>query len=171
MSIMHSLGDFAAHLLTMEADIKLAEEVAVVKACKKVSNKNLIDHENQFWPALKPETIARNAHGNTPVEDDRRRLCRERKVLIAERVRHVNRIKGPLFAQGVSEYEPLRRDRRECLAGLVTGDGRVLPNYLKANNPEVYRPFLAHIAIRIRADALGLPAATTPWHGASNKRA
>jgi transposase len=68
----------------------------------------------------------------TPAEEDRRRLCRECKVLIAERVRHVNRIKGLLFAQGVSEYELLRRDRRECLAGLVTGDGRLLPNYLKA---------------------------------------
>jgi hypothetical protein len=66
---MHSLGDFAAHLLTMEADIKLAEEVAVVKACKKVSKtaKNLIGHENPFWPALKLETIARKAHGNTPL--------------------------------------------------------------------------------------------------------
>jgi transposase len=67
----------------------------------------------------------------TPAEEDRRRLCRERKVLTAERVRHVNRIKGLLFAQGVSEYEPPRRDRRERLAGLVTGDGRLLPNYLR----------------------------------------
>ena len=68
----------------------------------------------------------------TPAEEDRRRLCRERKVLTAERVQHVNRIKGLLFAQGVSEYEPLRRDRRDRLARLVTGDGRLLPNYLKA---------------------------------------
>ena len=30
----------------------------------------------------------------TPEEEDRRRLCRERKVLIVERVRHVNRVKG-----------------------------------------------------------------------------
>src|ERR1019366_2584699 len=36
----------------------------------------------------------------TPEEEDRRRICRERKALIAERVRHVNRIKGLLFAQG-----------------------------------------------------------------------
>ena len=68
----------------------------------------------------------------TLAEEDRRRLCRERKVLTAERVQHVNRIKGLLFAQGVSEYEPLRRDRRDRLARLVTGDGRLLPNYLKA---------------------------------------
>ena len=32
-----------------------------------------------------------------PEEEDRRRLCRERKVLIAERISHVNRIKGLLF--------------------------------------------------------------------------
>ena len=67
----------------------------------------------------------------TPEEEDRRRLCRERKVLIAERVRHVNRIKGLLFSQGVSGYEPLRRDRRRRLDELRTGDGRPLPMHLK----------------------------------------
>ena len=66
-----------------------------------------------------------------PEEEDRRRLCRERKVLIAERVKHVNRIKGLLFAQGVSDYEPLRRDRRRRLEELRTGDGRPLPSHLK----------------------------------------
>jgi transposase len=67
-----------------------------------------------------------------PEEEDRRRLCRERKVLIAERVKHVNRIKGLLFSQGVSGYEPLRRDRRKRLDELRTGDGRPLPMHLKA---------------------------------------
>ena len=38
----------------------------------------------------------------TPEEEDRRRLCRERKVLIGERVQHVNRVKGLLFSQGVA---------------------------------------------------------------------
>ena len=33
--------------------------------------------------------------------------------MINERVQHVNRIKGLLFAQGISGYEPLRRDRRQ----------------------------------------------------------
>jgi transposase len=66
-----------------------------------------------------------------PEEEDRRRLCRERKVLIAERVKHVNRIKGLLFSQGVSGYEPLRRDRRRRLDEL-RGDGRPLPKHLKA---------------------------------------
>jgi len=69
----------------------------------------------------------------TPEEEDRRRLCRERKVLIAERVEHVNRIKGLLFSQGVFDYEPLRRDRRQRLDELATGDGRPLPTHLKAH--------------------------------------
>ena len=68
----------------------------------------------------------------SPQEEDRRRLCRERKTLAAERVRHVNRIKGLLFAQGVSDYEPLHRDRRQRLEELTTGDGRALPAHLKA---------------------------------------
>ena len=68
----------------------------------------------------------------TPEEEDRRRLCRERKVLIVERVQHVNRVKGLLFSQGISGYEPLRRDRRERLDTLQTGDGRRLPDHLKA---------------------------------------
>ena len=67
-----------------------------------------------------------------PEDEDRRRLCRERKVLIMERVQHVNRIKGLLFSQGVSGYEPLRRNRRERLDALLTGDGRPLPPHLKA---------------------------------------
>jgi transposase len=68
----------------------------------------------------------------SPEEEDRRRICRERQSLIAERITHVNRIKGLLFAQGISDYEPLRRDRRARLEALRTGDGRELPAHLKA---------------------------------------
>jgi transposase len=68
----------------------------------------------------------------TPQEEDRRRVCRERKVLIVERVQHVNRVKGLLFCQGITGYEPLHRDRRERLEELRTGDGRPLPDHLKA---------------------------------------
>ena len=64
-------------------------------------------------------------------EEDRRRIGRERKVLVGERTRHVNRIKGLLFAQGITGYEPLRRDRRHRLEELKTGDGRALPEHLK----------------------------------------
>lgn len=68
----------------------------------------------------------------TPEEEDRRRLVRERKALTNERIRHVNRIKGLLFSQGVSGYEPLKGDRRKCLDALITGDGRPLPPALRA---------------------------------------
>jgi transposase len=68
----------------------------------------------------------------SPKDEDRRRITRERKVLICERVEHVNRIKGLFFAQGIRGYEPLRRDRRARLEELRTGDGRDLAPHLKA---------------------------------------
>ena len=61
-----------------------------------------------------------------PDEEDRRRIGRERKILTAERISHVNRIKGLLFSQGISDYEPLPRDRRQRLEALRTGDGCAL---------------------------------------------
>jgi transposase len=67
----------------------------------------------------------------SPEEEDRRRITRERKVLTGERIQHVNRVKGLLFAQGISEYEPLRCDRRKRLDELRTGDGRILPAHLR----------------------------------------
>jgi transposase len=68
----------------------------------------------------------------TPEEEDRRRICRERKTLLVERIQHVNRIKGLLFSQGIGDYEPLRRDRREALEAVRTGDGRALDANMKA---------------------------------------
>jgi transposase len=68
----------------------------------------------------------------TPEQEDRRRTSRERAVLLQERVRHVNRIKGLLAGQGITDYEPLHKDRRAQLAALKTGDGQPLPMRLKA---------------------------------------
>jgi transposase len=68
----------------------------------------------------------------SPAEEDRRRLSRERRTLIKERVEHSNRIKGLLASQGIRGYQPLRRDCRERLAALQTGDSRPLPPRLKA---------------------------------------
>jgi transposase len=68
----------------------------------------------------------------TPSDEDRRRICRERKTLLAERIRHVNRIKGLLFSQGIGDYEPLRGDRRRALEAVRTGDGRTLGANMKA---------------------------------------
>lgn len=68
----------------------------------------------------------------TPEEEDRRRNSRERRALIAERIKIVNRVKGLLFSQGVVGFEPLKQDRRTRLEELRTGDGRELPPNLKS---------------------------------------
>ena len=70
--------------------------------------------------------------------EDARRTHRERQRLIAERVQHVNRIKGLLATQGVYEFRPLRRDRWARLADLRAGDGRALPPRLRR---EIEREF------------------------------
>lgn len=67
----------------------------------------------------------------SPAAEDRRRVSRERKTLVAQRTEAVNRIKGLLFSQGVYDYEPRSRRRRERLDALTTGDGRPLPEHLK----------------------------------------
>jgi len=68
----------------------------------------------------------------SPDAEDRRRLTRERSTLLKERIQHTNRIKGLLFGQGITDYDPLRRDRRSRLKQLTTGDGRPVPDHLKA---------------------------------------
>jgi transposase len=70
----------------------------------------------------------------SPEQEDARRLHRERGRLIAERVGHVNRIKGLCATQGICDYEPLRRDWLERLDKLRTGDGRSLPARFKAGD-------------------------------------
>lgn len=68
----------------------------------------------------------------TSEEEDRRRVCRELNTLTGERIRHVNRLKGLFFAQGIDGYEPRNKDRRDRLEDLRTGDGLALPKHLKA---------------------------------------
>jgi len=98
----------------------------------------------------------------TPEEEDRRRICRERKTLVTERVKHTNRIKGLLFAQGIFDYEPLRRDRRARFEELQTGDGRPLPAHLKAQicrELDRLETVLAQLkAVEAERDALLAPA-------------
>ncbi len=73
------------------------------------------------------QTACRMVQVPSVEREDARRTHRERQRLIAERVQHVNRIKGLLATQGIYHYQPLRRDRWERLAALRTGDGRELP--------------------------------------------
>jgi len=68
----------------------------------------------------------------SPGEEDRRRVSRERRTLIKERIEHANRIKGLLASQGISGCEPMRRSFRDRLESLRTGDGRPLGLRLKA---------------------------------------
>ena len=87
-------------------------------------------------------------------EEDRRRICRERQVLIIERTQHINRIKGLLFAQGITGYERLRRDRRERLEELRTGDGRVLATHVRSQiDRELDRLELIIAQIKVVEDA------------------
>lgn len=67
----------------------------------------------------------------SPEEEDRRRLVRERAALVTERIRITNRMRGLLATQGIYDYDPPRRDRRERLNELTTGDGRELPRQMK----------------------------------------
>ena len=80
-------------------------------------------HEPRVWSPVRVPA---------PADEDARRTHRERQNLLKERGRHVNRIKGLCAQQGIQGYEPIRRDRHERLAQLVTGDGRPLPPRLRA---------------------------------------
>jgi hypothetical protein len=65
-----SLGGSAAHLLTIEADLKLTEEVCVEKACRMVEKEAkaaIGTYRFENWPPLQPETVARKAGGDTPL--------------------------------------------------------------------------------------------------------
>ena len=70
--------------------------------------------------------------------EDARRTHRERQRLIAERVQHVNRVRGLLATQGIYNFQPLRHGRWNRLGELRTGDGRDLPPRLRR---EIEREF------------------------------
>src|SRR5947207_10152117 len=57
---------------------------------------------------------------------------RARATLLRERIRHTNRIRGLLFGQGITNYNPLHKNRRKSLEELRTGDGQPVPVHLKA---------------------------------------
>jgi len=63
----------------------------------------------------------------SPDEEDQRRLSRQRKTMIKERIEHINRIKGLMACQGIAGFEPMRANARTGLAELRTGDGRAIP--------------------------------------------
>ena len=92
------------------------------------------------WPTSGASRGMCDDQGADAKEEDRRRICRATQGPGGERVRHVNRIKGLLFARASSDYEPLRRDRRQRLEELRTGDGRVLPELSEDADQSRARP-------------------------------
>jgi phage gpG-like protein len=68
MTQTFSLLGFVAHLATVERDMKEAEHAAVARACELIcaEAKRVIGEGYDFWPALKPETLARKMM-NTPL--------------------------------------------------------------------------------------------------------
>lgn len=67
----------------------------------------------------------------SPDQEDRRRICRERAILLRERIRHVNRVKDCYWASVLSTTN-CWREIAVRLDELMTGDGRPLPPRLKA---------------------------------------
>jgi transposase len=65
-------------------------------------------------------------------DEDARRCVRERAELVSERTGLVNRIGAVLATLGVSDYNPLRRDRHRRLGELRTAVGAPLPPYARA---------------------------------------
>src|SRR5215831_12331298 len=83
------------------------------------------------WQRGEPRVCAMTVPPS-PSEEDRRRITRERAKLLQERIRHTNRIRGLLFGQGITNYNPLHKNRRKGLEELRTGDGRSVPAHLKS---------------------------------------
>jgi transposase len=79
--------------------------------------------EPKVWSVVRVPSI---------IEEDDRRLHRERERRINERIGHVNRIKALCAIHGIYDYEPLRRNRMQRLEQLCTADGHPLPRRLKA---------------------------------------
>ena len=66
---VYSLVGFAEELIKIEGRLERAEDRAIVKACEILlhKSKGVVGHPQFWWPALKPETIARKARGDTPL--------------------------------------------------------------------------------------------------------
>jgi transposase len=58
------------------------------------------------WQRGEPRVCAMTVPPS-PSEEDCRRVSRERATLLRERIQHTNRIRGLLFGQGITNYNPL----------------------------------------------------------------
>jgi transposase len=85
----------------------------------------------KLWHEGDPEAC-RMVHVPTPEQEDERRAGREAQRIKKEKTEHINRIKSLMALHGIWSFKPLRRDWREQLERLQTGDGRPLPPRIKA---------------------------------------
>ena len=79
--------------------------------------------EPRVWSVVRVPTV---------IEEDDRRLHRERSRLTNERIQHINRIKGLLAIHGIYDYEPMHPERMLRLERLRTAARHRLPPRLKA---------------------------------------
>jgi transposase len=79
--------------------------------------------EPKVWSVVRVPTV---------IEEDDRRLNRERSRLTNERIQHVNRIKGLLALHGIYDYEPMHPERMQRLKRLRTPACHGLPPHLIA---------------------------------------
>src|ERR1700739_2159482 len=119
----------------IESHVVDAASIAVARRHRRAKT-DAIDGETLLrtlmaWQRGEPRVCAMTVPPS-PSEEDRRRVSRERAMLLRERIRHTNRIRGLLFGQGITNYNPLHKNRREDLEELQTGDGRPVPAHLKA---------------------------------------
>jgi transposase len=118
----------------IESHVVDAASVAVPRK-KRRAKSDAIDGETLLrtllaWRRGEPR-VCSMVRPPSPEEEDRRRLVRERAALVRERIRITNRILGLLASQGIAGFRPLRRDSRQRLDELATGDGHALPPQLK----------------------------------------
>jgi transposase len=88
------------------------------------------------WQRGEPRVCAMTVPPS-PSKEDCRRISRERAKLLQERVRHTNRIRGLLFGQGITNYNPLHKRRRKA-ASPSTATRRVFAS--QTEQAARYRP-------------------------------
>ena len=119
----------------MESHVVEPASIAVPRRCRRAKT-DVIDGEMlvRTLMAFKrgERRVCSMVVAPSPVEEDRRRVSRERRTLIRERIEHANRIKGLLATQGIVGLEPMRKDFRDRVEGLQTGEGQPLRPHLKA---------------------------------------
>jgi transposase len=124
IEVIHEAGldGFWVHRLLgangIESNVVDAASIAVPRRRRRAKT-DAIDGETLLrtllaWERGEPRVCAMVVPP-TPEQEDRRRLSRERATLLQEKVRHVNRIKGLLAGQGITDYDPLHKDRRPRL--------------------------------------------------------